>query len=101
MNSGAVVSWTVMVCVAERCFSIVCCSKGANDRVVARSIASVVRYASMVTSPQLSEAMASSIGISSSTHGVVCRDEGELGRRGVLDVMVCVAELLFQHRPLQ
>ena len=60
-------SWTVMVCVApKRCFSIVSGREGANDHVVAAASPAMVSLdTSIVTSPQLSDAVASSIGISS------------------------------------
>ena len=96
MNSGAVVSSTVMVWVAEELFPVVGGREGANDHVVASGIAAVVSLdTSMVTSPQLSDAVASSIGISSSTLRCSRQDEGEPGAVVSSTVMVWVAEELF------
>ena len=66
MNSGAVVSYSDGLRSRRAVSSIVGGGEGANDHVVAGGIASVVSLdTSMVTSPQLSDAVASSIGISS------------------------------------
>ena len=58
------VSWTVMVCVAEELFQHRRWPEGANDHVVARCVASdgLARHFNR-HSPQLSDAVASSIGI--------------------------------------
>ena len=59
-------SWTVMVCVAEELLPASSVAERANDHVVARCVASDgLAETSIVTSPQLSDAVASSIGISS------------------------------------
>ena len=56
----------MMVCVAETLFPASSVAERANDGVVACSIVAIVALeTSMVTSPQLSDAVASSIGISS------------------------------------
>ena len=71
------------------CFSIVRCSERANDGVVACS-AIVSRFldTSIVTSPQLSDATASSIGISSE-HSTVSGGHEGTPVPCVLTVMVC------------
>ena len=59
-------SWTVMVCVVESLLPASSVAVNVNDHVVARCVASVVSLeTSIVTSPQLSDAVASSMGISS------------------------------------
>ena len=97
MNSGAVVSSTVMVCEPSAVSSIVSGGEGANDHVVAGGIAGS-GFAGHLDgdSPQLSDAWRRPSASRRALYGVVGRTKVNSGAVVSSTVMVCVAESCFQ-----